>query len=155
MVSHTDTDLHVVFGATGQVDTLIVRELAAQGKRVRAVNRFGVADVPAGVEVVQADATNRDQVIAAAAGARVVYHAKAATLPTALLQLAGLFNVAARESAKMAYEFAYPYVMDGSKFTRTFGGQPTPHREAIRQTLAWFRQRAAQPSVPRTRKATA
>lgn len=329
--ANNGTDLHVVFGANGQVGAQIVRALVAQGKRVRAANRSGNADVPAGVEVVKADATNRDQVIAAAAGARVIYHAmgapvysakvwqqtlpiymdhlivaagdagarlvyvdnlymygkpdgpmtetspirpiegkgivraavartlieehergrveavlgrasdfygpgatnsiqgmfvfaniaagktpqwpanldmphtssyvgdfargivtlglrpeaagevwhipaaeplmgrefitlameeaglapKAATLPTALLQLAGLFNVAARESAKMAYEFAYPYVMDGSKFTRAFGGQPTPHREAIRQTIAGFRQRARQPAVPKARKATA
>jgi len=325
------TDLHVVFGANGQVGTLIVRELAAQGERVRAVNRSGKADVPAGVEVVRADAMNRDQAIAAAAGARVIYHtmgapvysakvwaetlpmymdnviaaaesagarlvyvdnlymygkpdgpmietspirpvenkgiiraavartlikahergrveatigrasdfygpgatnsiqgmfvfanivagktpqwpanldmphtssyvadfargivtlgtrpeaagevwhipaaepltgrefialateaagtaSKAATLPTTLLRLAGLFNVRARESAKMAYEFAYPYVMDGGRFTRAFGGQPTPHREAIRETLMGFQQRASQPTASQTRKATA
>jgi nucleoside-diphosphate-sugar epimerase len=35
-----------------------VRELAAQGRRVHAVNRSGRADVPAGVETVKGDATD-------------------------------------------------------------------------------------------------
>ncbi len=36
----------------------VVPELAARGKRVRAVNRSGKANVPDGVEVVKGDATD-------------------------------------------------------------------------------------------------
>src|SRR4028119_493160 len=50
--------LHVVVGGSGATGRVIVRELAAKGKRVRAVNRSGRADVPEGVEVLGADATD-------------------------------------------------------------------------------------------------
>lgn len=311
-------ELHVAFGANGQIGTIVTRELAARGMRVRAVTRSGTGDFPAGVEAAKADATNRAEVLAAAQGATAIYHTlnapytekdwahllpiymdnliaaasetgallaymdnlymygapdgpmteaspvrpiegkgrtraavaetlldahtrgtvratvgragnffgpaalnsitgmfvfanaaagkgarwpasldqphtssytedvgrglvvlgthpdqsagevfhipadapltgrqfvalvgeesgaplKASTLSPIVLKLAGLFIVGARESAKMAYQFDRPYVMDGAKFARTFGGSPTPHREAIRATLAWFRQQA-------------
>jgi nucleoside-diphosphate-sugar epimerase len=67
--------LHVVFGASGGAGGAIVRELTARGQRVRAVTRSGVANQPAAVEVVRADAANPDQVRQAMAGATVVYHA--------------------------------------------------------------------------------
>jgi len=34
-------------------------------------------------------------------------------------------------------------VMDDSKFRRTFGTEPTPLRQAIRETVAWFRAHPA------------
>ena len=67
-------DLHVVFGAGGAGGAL-VRELAAQGQAVLAVTRSGRAEVPAGVEVVAADAADPASARAACAGARVIYHA--------------------------------------------------------------------------------
>ncbi len=66
--------IHVVFGAGGAGGALF-RELAAQGKAVRAVTRSGRADVPAGVEAVAADAADPASAQAACAGAGVVYHA--------------------------------------------------------------------------------
>ena len=53
----------------------------------------------------------------------------------------GLFNPLAREVLEMAYEFEQPFIMDGAKFTRAFGSVPTPHQEAMRQTVAWFKAR--------------
>jgi uncharacterized protein YbjT (DUF2867 family) len=35
----TSTDLHVVLGASGGIGAAVVRALAAQGRRVRAVHR--------------------------------------------------------------------------------------------------------------------
>jgi hypothetical protein len=35
--------------------------------------------------------------------------------------------------------------MDHSKFARAFGDNPTPHREAIREALAWYRIRQLKP----------
>lgn len=32
------------------------------------------------------------------------------------------------------------FIVDHSKFEQVFGANPTPHREAIRRTLGWFRQ---------------
>jgi nucleoside-diphosphate-sugar epimerase len=37
------------------------------------------------------------------------------------------------------YQSEHPWVVDDSKFARAFGGRPTPHEQAIEQTLAWFR----------------
>ena len=67
-------DLHVVIGASGATGGPLVRELARRGRRVRAVNRAGDADVPAGVERLAADVATADGAKAAAAGAAVVYH---------------------------------------------------------------------------------
>ena len=47
----TSDDLHVVFG-TGAIGMALIEELQARGKRVRAVNREGIAEVPEGVEMV-------------------------------------------------------------------------------------------------------
>lgn len=66
--------LHVVIGATGGTGGALVRELLARGERVRAVNRSGWRNAPAGVEVVQADALNREQIMQACRGASVVYN---------------------------------------------------------------------------------
>ena len=51
----TTNELHVIFG-TGPVGYWTMVELIHLGKRVRMVNRSGKADVPAGVEVIAADA---------------------------------------------------------------------------------------------------
>jgi hypothetical protein len=37
------------------------------------------------------------------------------------------------------YQTEQPWVVDHGKFERAFGAAPTPHPEAIRQTLAWYR----------------
>jgi nucleoside-diphosphate-sugar epimerase len=66
--------LHVVVGASGGTGAALVRELARRGRRVRAVNRRGDAEVPAGVERLAADVATVDGAKAAADGATVVYH---------------------------------------------------------------------------------
>ena len=68
------TDLHVVVGASGGTGGALVRELVRRGRRVRAVNRRGDADVPPGVERLAADVATAEGAKAAAAGAAVVYH---------------------------------------------------------------------------------
>src|SRR6266568_1823253 len=68
------TNLQVVLGATGGVGQAIVQALARQGTPVRAVNRSGRAHVPAPVEVMAADLTNRESTLAVCQGASVVYH---------------------------------------------------------------------------------
>ena len=68
------SDLHAVLGASGGIGSAVVRELARRGRRVRAVNRDGNADVPAGVERLAADVATTDGAKAACAGAAVVYH---------------------------------------------------------------------------------
>lgn len=66
--------LHVVFGAGGGLGSAVIAELAAQGARVRAINRKGQAEVPAGVEVVAGDGADPESAKQVCAGAAVVYH---------------------------------------------------------------------------------
>lgn len=65
-------ELHVVFG-TGAIGMALIEDLHAEGRRVRAVNRSGTADVPDGVEVVGGDATIDAFTKATCADASVVY----------------------------------------------------------------------------------
>ena len=311
----TQSELHVVLGARGGVGQVVARMLAEQGKRVRAVNRSGKADAPAGVELVAADLMQRDATLAACQGASVVYHcagvpynewasafpimmensiaassaagaklvfadncymyaptahpmtedlpynpvtrkgavrkqlaetlmaahaqgkvravigratdfygpgvvnstmgerffkalvagkrvewlgkldqphamtfvddfarrlivlgaqddalgqvwhipvaepltglqyitlasevagipARPTTLSAGMLRLVGVFNPIVRELGEMMYEFNGPYLIDGSKYMHKFGGTPTPHREAMQYTVAWYQERA-------------
>jgi uncharacterized protein YbjT (DUF2867 family) len=66
--------LHVVVGATGGTGRVIVRELQATGRRVRAVNRSGRLAAGPGVEVVAADATDATRMRQVCDGAAVVYN---------------------------------------------------------------------------------
>jgi nucleoside-diphosphate-sugar epimerase len=68
-----ERSLHVVLG-TGPLGLAVARTLAAQGERVRAVSRSGLADLPEGVEVLRALVTEPDQAKLAWDGAAVVYH---------------------------------------------------------------------------------
>ena len=60
-----------------------------------------------------------------------------------MLAVAGLFVKEIREFGEMSYEFTEPFVMDDSQFRQAFGGEVTPHREAIRETVAWYRAQSA------------
>lgn len=63
-----------------------------------------------------------------------------------MMRVGGLFVPGAREMVEMMYEFTQPFVLDSHRFTQTFGMAATPYREALEQTVAWFRahpQRAA------------
>lgn len=73
-------DLHVVLGARGGVGQAVVRLLAGQGQRVRAVSR-GQARVPDGVDTVAADLLQREQADRACRGASVVYHCAGVPYP--------------------------------------------------------------------------
>jgi nucleoside-diphosphate-sugar epimerase len=68
-----NVELHVVFG-TGLLGLAVMRELAARGKSVRMANRHGQANVPDGVEVVQADASDPDSARQACSSTSVVYN---------------------------------------------------------------------------------
>lgn len=56
-----------------------------------------------------------------------------------MMSIGGLFIPEARESVEMMYEFDKPFVVDHSKFTRAFGDHATPHIDAVRETIAWYR----------------
>ncbi len=62
-------------------------------------------------------------------------------MPRALLALVATVNPTLRAVREVAYQLEQPFVLDHSKFARAFGAHPTPHAEAIRETLAWYRTR--------------
>jgi nucleoside-diphosphate-sugar epimerase len=66
---------------------------------------------------------------------------KMSRAPRLAVALAGLFDANARELKEMLYQFERDFVMDSSRFEKTFGMSPTPPHEAIRQTLEWYRTR--------------
>jgi nucleoside-diphosphate-sugar epimerase len=60
-----------------------------------------------------------------------------------MLNFLGLFSPMLRELQEISYEFEQPFVVDHQKYARVFGGNSTPHREAIRKTISWFHDRAS------------
>jgi hypothetical protein len=61
-----------------------------------------------------------------------------------MIRLAGVFNPLVRELNETLYQFERPFVSDASKFQDVFGPfEPTPHRDAVRPTVEWFRHRYA------------
>jgi nucleoside-diphosphate-sugar epimerase len=66
--------------------------------------------------------------------------AKASGMGKLMMSIGGLFIPGARETVEMMYEFEKPFVVDSTRFEKTFGVQATPLREAIQQTVAWYRE---------------
>jgi len=61
-----------------------------------------------------------------------------------MIRVIGVFNPLVRELNETLYQFERPFVSDASKFQRAFGPfEPTPHPEAVRRTVEWFRRRYA------------
>jgi nucleoside-diphosphate-sugar epimerase len=68
---------------------------------------------------------------------------KVTATSAAALRIAGLFDVRARESREMLYQWEGPFVLDASKFQRAFGPyDPTPPQQAATTTVTWFYERA-------------
>ena len=65
--------------------------------------------------------------------------ARVQAAPKILLRALGLFNPPLRETIEMLYEFEEPFVVDHSAFERAFGIRATPLREAIKETVRWYR----------------
>ncbi|CAA9558255.1 MAG: NAD-dependent epimerase/dehydratase [uncultured Thermomicrobiales bacterium] len=59
-----------------------------------------------------------------------------------MMRLGGLVIPEARETVEMMYEFERPFVVDHGRYARAFGGEATPHPEAIERTLDWYRTHA-------------
>ncbi|MBK9749170.1 MAG: NAD(P)H-binding protein [Chloroflexi bacterium] len=56
-----------------------------------------------------------------------------------MLRIGGLFIPPAREMIEMMYEFEKPFIVDSSKFTRTFGVEATPYRDGLTKTIEWYK----------------
>ncbi|MFN3492471.1 MAG: NAD-dependent dehydratase, partial [Anaerolineales bacterium] len=56
-----------------------------------------------------------------------------------MMWIGGFFISEAKESLEMMYEFEQPFIVDSSKFEKTFGIKATPMREAMKATVAWYK----------------
>ncbi|WP_209648603.1 NAD-dependent epimerase/dehydratase family protein [Kibdelosporangium banguiense] len=65
--------------------------------------------------------------------------AQVTRMPGFALRLAGFFNPAAREMLEVQYQLQRPFVLDSSAATATFGLEPTPADEALRETIRGLR----------------
>jgi nucleoside-diphosphate-sugar epimerase len=59
------------------------------------------------------------------------------------IALAALFNPTLRAVKEQTYQSQRPWVVDSTKFERTFDWTATPLRDAVAATVAWFRSSAA------------
>jgi len=64
---------------------------------------------------------------------------KMSVMGKAMMWMGGLFIPEAKETVEMMYEFDQPFIVDSSRFETTFGMKATPMKEAIRETVAWYR----------------
>ena len=64
---------------------------------------------------------------------------KLSSMGKMMMIIGGIFIPEAKESVEMMYEYEKPFVIDSSKFEKTFGMRATPIREAIKETVAWYR----------------
>lgn len=81
--------------------------------------------------------TQREMVtmIAADMGIQPKYSAMGKTM----MAIGGLFIPEAREMVEMMYEFEKPFIVDSGKFEKTFDMQATPMKDAIEETVAWYK----------------
>jgi nucleoside-diphosphate-sugar epimerase len=61
------------------------------------------------------------------------------------LVLAGLFNPTVRAVREQLYQSEHPWLVDSTRFERTFGWRATPLHEAIRATVVWFWEHTPRP----------
>ena len=64
---------------------------------------------------------------------------KISSMGKTMMAIGGLFIPEAKETVEMMYEFEKSFVIDSSKFERTFGMKATPIRTAIKETVAWYK----------------
>jgi nucleoside-diphosphate-sugar epimerase len=64
---------------------------------------------------------------------------KMSAMGKGMMWFGGLFIPEAKEMIEMMYEFEQSFIVDSSKFENAFGMKATPMREAIKETVAWYR----------------
>jgi nucleoside-diphosphate-sugar epimerase len=61
------------------------------------------------------------------------------TAPKLIVNFMALYNPVIKELKEVLPNYQLPYVVDHSKFEKTFGDHSTPHKTAIKETVEWFR----------------
>ncbi len=110
----------------------VARTLAAVAVNPSALGRAWV--------VPSATLTQRDLIARLAAAAKRPTP-KVAALPHVLLRAAGVFVPMMRELLEVEYQFAAPFVADGSETTSRLGVESTPVDQACEETIRWWSDR--------------
>ncbi len=66
-------------------------------------------------------------------------------VPNFAVRALGMVNPMMRGLAEMSYEFEQPFVLDAAKYESTFSTPTTPLGTAVRDTIAWYRNRGNTP----------
>jgi nucleoside-diphosphate-sugar epimerase len=74
-------------------------------------------------------------------GKQLGYPLRIQVIPKLLVRLLGIFDTQMREYVEMMYQYAESQIVDSSAFARTFSMDATPLDEALRATIAWYRDR--------------
>lgn len=69
-------------------------------------------------------------------------------MPNAALAIGSLFSRMIREVREVAYQTQVDWVADWSRYRETFGDRATSVEQAIRETLAWYRQHHHEEKTP-------
>jgi nucleoside-diphosphate-sugar epimerase len=65
--------------------------------------------------------------------------AKMGAMGKTMMRIGGLFIPEAKETVEMMYEFEQPFIVDSSKFEKTFGMKATPMQAAIKEAVTWYK----------------
>lgn len=61
-------------------------------------------------------------------------------IPKFILHLAGLFDKQVREVKEVLYQTQHDWVVDDSRFASTFGWEATPFKNAMVETVEWYKR---------------
>lgn len=64
---------------------------------------------------------------------------KMSSMSLLTLKIGGIFITAAKETIEMLYEFDKPFIVESSKFIKTFGDHSTPIKESISKTINYYK----------------
>jgi nucleoside-diphosphate-sugar epimerase len=134
-------NVHVVVGASGGTGSALVRALTRRGHRVRAVNRSGRMDVPAGVEAVAGEATDRERMRQVCQGADVVYNAVNPPLTQWLEQFPAavdgvLFGAEAADARMIFVDDTWMYGRLSGPMSEDMPSRPVSNKGLLRAWLA-------------------
>jgi nucleoside-diphosphate-sugar epimerase len=68
--------------------------------------------------------------------------ARVQVAPKFAITVLAIFIPALRAVKETLYQSEHAWIVDHSKYARTFGDRATPHQQAITKTLSWFREQS-------------
>ncbi|WP_394834533.1 NAD-dependent epimerase/dehydratase family protein [Pendulispora rubella] len=112
----------------------IARALATLGERDEAMGQ---------VWHLPTNAPETTRMLARRLGRALDLDVRMMRVPKWFVRAAGVFDPFMREIVEMMYQWEVPFVLDDSRFRRTFGYGPTPIEEAVVEVASWALSRRA------------